>query len=119
MNRSQPSSLLLEQHPAIVLRGREGLRIQTRMPAVLGDRPLAPASLACVGFPARDFSLHRRKGPGREGGRAVQPQLPCREQGSRLWEGCWGLQGGEEEGHMCQAKARRSPALAAPFSVQA
>lgn len=82
MNRTQTSSLLLEQHPKIVLRGREGLRIQTLMPAVLGDRPLTPPSLACVGFPAQDFSLYKRKGPGREGGRAVQPQLPPR--GARL-----------------------------------
>lgn len=55
---------------------------------------------------------------GREGGRAVQPQLPSGEQGSRLLEGCWGLLGGEGEGRVCQAEARwslrRPPALATP-----
>lgn len=72
MNKSQTTSLLLEQHPQNCFKRQT--RPKNVMPAALGDRPPTPL-LACMVFLPGDSSLYRRKGSRKEAGCPVPTTL--------------------------------------------
>lgn len=76
MNKSQTTSLLLEQHPQNCFKRQT--RPKNVMPAALGDRPPTPL-LACMVF--LPLPQERKQ----EGGRLPSPNYLEGEPSSRLW----------------------------------